>query len=452
MAGVRIPPAVVQVALLMGPAAVYLAALRPGLMSADSLASWSQIDTGDWVDVHPPAYTGLMWLSAKAISSPFLLTVGQTIFVVTGLRALASSAVAAGANRRWMWALTGCLVVSPMFGAFTSSLWKDVPYTGAFLWFVAHLVRYCAAAQSDDRPAMAREIRWLAAWGGLLVLFRQNGIVVAVGVLMVLALLQPAVRRACAAGVVVLGVAVAVVKLAVYPALGVEEAPPYFSLFHVVHDIAAVVANSPGGLDRDDRELVHEMAPVGSWRARYSCSTVNPLLYGSDLKIAEVGKDRDRVVGVWIDVLRSRPWTVLGNRLCVSSHAWDPLPPSGELYTVSHGIDDNPFGLRLEPVPARLGTWVLDAVTWTDTRPQKAFLWRAPPWLYLLYAVLAAGVVRARRARPWLFIALPFAVQQFAYLLISPAQDTRYMFPALIGGVVLLPLAWSVGTRRQPVS
>jgi hypothetical protein len=135
---------------------------------------------------------------------------------------------------------------------------------------------------------------------------------------------------------------------------------------------------------------------------------------------------------------------VIGNRLCIGAVAWRPDDVS-ELYTVSRGVDPNQLGLRTVPLWSGLNHVAVDILDFTDRPWVQPLLWRAPVWCYALYIVLARSARRRRRAVYLLPALLPLAIQ-ITILAVNPAQDARYMFPALMYVVLVLPL---VAERRR---
>jgi hypothetical protein len=126
----------------------------------------------------------------------------------------------------------------------------------------------------------------------------------------------------------------------------------------------------------------------------------------------------------------------------VSALAWRP-DPVGELYSVSRGIDDNNLGLRTVPVSDGLHEAAIEALDLTDEPGVQWLLWRAPPWIYLAYAVFG---VKAWRRRRWLDLlpVLPLLVLQVTVAPLNTAPDARFMFFGLMLAVLLLPLAFSM--------
>lgn len=419
----------------------WFAAFRPGLMSGDSLDSWRQATEGDWKDLQPPLYTAAMWLSHTLVGSPSLLTLAQSLLLAASIAAVGGSLVRLGLDSRLVIAVCGIVVSTPMVGAFSISLWKDIPFTAAVLFVLARLIDLVANRLGADGPAPAATLQSIFLWSAFAVLIRQNGILVAGVVLAVVWLVARELRaRAAVALVACVGVLIGA-KVVAYPLLGVERGPANSEIATMLHDVASVAAQDPAALDDGDRALLETIAPIEVWaeeRRRFGCTSAN-WQYLDAFDWDRLDGEQRRYVTLWFELLGENPWTVIKSRVCAGSIAWRP-DNRGLLYTASRGVDPNEFGLRTVPVVRwwhDVGVDVLDALNRKAVQP---FVWRAPAWLYMSYAVVGFTAWRRRRAILLLPLALP-AAQQVAVVVLNPAQDARYLMAGLIGAWLLLPMA-----------
>jgi hypothetical protein len=142
---------------------------------------------------------------------------------------------------------------------------------------------------------------------------------------------------------------------------------------------------------------------------------------------------------LWVRMVEKHPHAILDNRLCVTSIAWNP-ETVGVNYTVSRGIDDNPFGLRTVPLSSTLNKWAVSILDFTDRGRVQPWVWRAPTWIYFAYLAVAIAAWRRRRALV-LLVGLPILAQQASLLPVNTAQDVRYMVASLLFAVLVLPVA-----------
>ncbi|HVM05754.1 MAG TPA: DUF6020 family protein [Acidimicrobiales bacterium] len=435
------------------PMLAWYAALRPGLMSADSLAVWQQATGGGWVDIHAPAYTASVWLSAQIVGGPDLVTLGQSLFLAAAIVAVSRAVARLGAPLRPVLVVSAVVAASPMVGAFAVSLWKDVPYTAAVLFAAARVFDVTRLRMAGDAVGGAT-VASLTAWLLVAAAFRQNGVLFALAVLAVLGIVLKGDRRRVAAAAAAVLAFTFVLKSVVYPAMGVARTPTQATIGLFLHDIAAVARTHPAVFEREDRAVLARNAPFEVWRARsasYGCGSAN-WQHSPDFDWAKVEGRAGDYLALWTETLREQPRRVLANRLCVGAIAWQPWV-DGSVFTVSRGIDRNDLGLRTRPLIPGIERAAVATIDRMDDPAVQRLLWRGTTWIYLSLAVLAVTVARLRRAS-LLLAALPAVALQFSVFLVSPAQDARYMFAGVLLGAMLLPAvalgARSDGSRSAP--
>jgi len=426
----------------------WFAAFRPGFMSADSLEIYRQATQGGWLDIQPPIYTAAMWLSHVLIGSPSLLTLAQSLFLAAGIAAVAVALVRIGANRTVVLATTAVVALSPQVGAFSISMWKDVPYAATFLLVSARVIDLARARMLND-PRLTRRVIWsLALWFSVAAAFRQNGILLAVGLAVALALIvRSSWKQILAAGLIAIAV-LGLLKVVVYRVIGVKASGAQPSLAIQLHDIAAGAQADPDSFTASDRALMDRMAPFEVWRQTYASSGCSSANWEWDPRFRwdKLDGHSSEVISLWTRVIANHPLLVARNRLCIGAIAFRPDTNAGVLYTVSRGVDANPLGLHTAPIIGALddpGRNVLDVL---DEPGIQGIAWRAPGWIYAAYVAVLVVALRRRR---WelLLPALPLLMLQLSVFPVNPAQDARYMFPGLVLAVLLLTL---VSVRSLP--
>ena len=422
------------------PMVAWYAALRPGLMSADSIAVWQQVVDGGWIDMHAPVYTAAMWVSRAVVGDPSLVTLGQSLLLAAAIVALVRAVVRIGAPQPLAVGIAGLVAASPMVGGFAVSLWKDVPYSAALLFVVARIVDLTGqrlAGHGDSRALF----RSLAGWLLVALLLRQNGVLFALALVALLWLFVPDRRRSLVLVGTLVIAALLTLKVLVYPVAGIEPSPTLASVALFFHDIAAVAESDPEVFEPEDRVLLDGVAPFETWRTvppRFGCSSANwqwdPVFHWEAIE-GKVGS----YVRLWSEAAAERPGRVVANRLCVGAIAFRP-DTVGLVYTVGKGIDPNEFGLRTTPVVDGLDDVALDILDWSAGPSVQWLLWRGPVWIYAAW--LALAVAARRQRRPALLLpVLPLLALQFSVFVVNPAQDARYMMAGLVAGLLLLPVA-----------
>lgn len=432
--------AVLSTVALWLPMFGWLLLFQPGMVSPDSLSVWNQVRTGVWTDAHPPLYTAAMWVSRAITGDPSLLTALQGLLLAAGIVACARSLIRLGAPRIGTAVVATVLAWSPMIGAFSVSLWKDVPYAGAFLFAAARSVDLITAHLRG--AASTRAVVSLAVWSSALVLLRQNGFLL-VGVLLVgLIVGLPGRRRQLLICLACPILVLAVAKFVVYPAVGIRPADSNVTIANLLHDIAAQIDRDPDALRPHERAALEQLAPLEVWSSTFRTSGCWSQNWQFDPRFRwdRVSAVRGRLVKTWARLALEHPIVELRNRACVSAIAWSPFPV-GPSYTVERAVAPNDDGLKLQSISDAATSRAVDLLTELDRQPAQAVLWRAPGWMLLAAASVATAAFRARRPI-LLMVLLPLGAFVASVAPVVPSQDARYMMPALMLAVLMLPVGW----------
>ena len=438
------------------PFAAYLAGFWPGVMTQDSLAQWAQAaGRTPWVDVHPALSTASVWVAMK-LGSPAYLAAAQSFFLAWAIVRFALGVSALGAPRWAVLSAVGAVSLAPSVGLFSVTLWKDVPFTAAALMLGADVLRMIAVRLrllGDDTPGaqamlLTASLRRATFWACLLVLLRQNGVVLAFLVFVAIAAGMPRLSRRALYTALLLPVFFGIVRFSVLPGVGVRPAPPSVLYVTVVHEIAAYAKHAPGSFSDEDLGILDTYAPRGGWAAAYDCTSAHPLLAVPGFQPGAVDRFPRPLLSLWGRLVRRQPSVAVGHRLCAAELAWHPFGRDGGwFFSAGRAIERNAFGLKSAPLNARLDEALNEAVSITELRGLRPLFWRAPIWILL--ALLVLGREARRRRRPiWCLAAAPLVAQQVMVALANPGQDARYMAAAGIAAVLLLPLATRAEVAR----
>jgi hypothetical protein len=435
------------------PLLVWAAALWPAVFVADSMDTWNQAAEGPVYNWHPPAYTYLQRLAYLSVHSPWAVTILQCLLMAWAIRRVLDVAIAAG-TRRWPTYAFGMVIAAlPPVGAFTSHLIKDVPFTIGFLLCLSVLardaVRRAGLLAADEVPKPWRSEAMLGLGLALIAFSRVNGLIVLVGIALSALFLARRRLRALVAVVVVVAAFLGVTRL-LYPALDIRPASDHLRASIFVSDLGAVFARDPDAVPDEAVDDLEMYASQEEWAAGVNCHWAgNPFqVQFYEPKPVSLADLRE----AWRSVLRSHTFLLVGNHLCAASSAWNPIPPDEELayrQTVWDVVVPNQQGVVSDPLWGDLGTGARRLLDWVGYGTvSQILLWRAATWMYALALLLAVAMIRYRR---WwaLWLLVPFAAQAASVIAIA-GPHYRYMAPAWIGAVLLLPTGWMLAVRRAP--
>jgi len=436
----------------------------PGLLSADSVRYLIHVTGGPWTADHSVLYDAAVLASLKLTRNVALLTLIQTTVAAAIIAYAVASLRAVGVAGRWA-AIGGCLLpLLPGFGAFVTTVWKDVPFALCEVLIVATTLRLFAN-RSATTAYRAVPRRLLVALGAELLgltLFRNDGFLLVLVIAVVLAVALKGVR------IVVLGLSALAILLSfgaqalVYPAVGVKPANSSLSYGLFDADIALAYAQAPRTFTAADRALMRKVAPLTSWASADNCYNSDLLFRSKGFSLAAADQYHQELFALWGRVLKRTPIAVVKGRLCRGSVAWSVLPPPPDKARFGEVVARVPSTLygapslqipadiranvQPQPLNESLGRLAYSVKVETGGRGYQWLLWRGSTWCYVAYLVLLVAALRLRR---WDLLAVGAAslANQLTVLAANPAQLYRYMVGPIFLGILLVPL---LALRRPP--
>ncbi|MEV1247983.1 hypothetical protein [Nonomuraea sp. NPDC049750] len=444
--------------------ACWWAAFYPGLFSRDSVLYLSHTLVGPWVGDHSVLYDSLLWLSFRTTGDLGAVTFLQTTAMAAALTYLTEALKNLGAPRRSTTVVAVLLPLVPTAGAFTVTLWKDVPFT-----ICAVAIAAACAAMAADRTVTYRRLLGLGLLMTTLGLFRANGFLIVGVAIVVLLVVVSAMRvRLALVGTVAAAIPLLLNNL-LFPQLGIA-APSKTYVYHTAFgDIAVAYRDHPELFTEQDKTLMTAVAPLTRWTEGGNCYTINPLIWRRDFSWPQADAHAGELLDLWKRLLLQQPAMVVDARLCRGAIAWklfgDDTVEGGRTYRFSLRPNADTY-VGPNKVPDFQGRWVYSlrpmsqelyqrASSWLATAEQPQYdwlLWRGAFWCYLSYLAVALGAL-AQRNRYVIAVAAPVIGQQLAILANISAQDFRYMASPILIGVLLVPLLIaSIGrlVRRLP--
>ncbi|MFI9843179.1 hypothetical protein ACIHFD_39505 [Nonomuraea sp. NPDC051941] len=431
--------------------ACWWAAFYPGLFSRDSVLYLSHTVVGPWVSDHSVLYDALLSLSFTKTGDLGAVTFAQTTAMAAALTYLAQSLKALGAPRLPTTLVAMLMPLAPPVGAFSVTLWKDVPFTICAI-AVAGVCARIAARRAVTVPTLVG----LGLLFTTLGLFRANGfLVVGVAVLALLVIVTTMRVRLLLAGTFAAALPLLLTNL-VFPQFGIM-APSKTYVYHTAFgDIAVAYRDHPELFTEQDKALMATVAPLTRWWDGGTCYTINPLIWRRDFSWPQADAHASELLDLWKRLLISEPRMIIDTRLCRGAIAWRPVQdefaiggmtyrfsrrPNADTYVGPNKVPDFPgrwvYSLRPK-------SWELNQVAdpWLTgaLAPQYDWvLWRGALWAYVSYLAVALGAL-ALRNRYVLGVAAVVAGQQLTVLANISAQDFRYMASPIFVGVLLVPL------------
>ena len=411
----------------------------PGLMTSDSLDQWRQAGVGRYNDAHPFVYALAMRVARLVADSPALIAITQvalvafsTAWLITIVRRGLKVGLIAAQVSAWL------VAVHPMLALTNITLWKDVPYTVA----VTVLTCYVARAVFDPEARLSwRHVVGLAVAAACCMLLRHNGLPVALGAVGILWMCSR-VSRARVSAAAFGGIAMfLIVQGPIARHFEVQRAHLSYALF--AHHIGAHLSRGHLPESKEDRSVIRHI-DVSDPTWRYSCTSVNPMIYNPAFDAAYASAHHKQLRSIWLELAMRSPVVELRHLACSSALVWRGQGSSlfylaGIAVDAPHGKvrwivgePDDPQERTIFPAMAQLIGKKLVALNATP------FLRPAGYLFFLLFTVVA--VSRYHRNWKLLLIVAPVMLHTVVLSLVVVAQDARYQLPVYVAALCLVPL------------
>lgn len=429
---------------------IYLLAFWPAMMSSDSTHAWKQAVTGQFDNGNPLLYLLVVSLFRALFNTPAAVAIAQVIglslLVAWGLGMLREHGLPPAAA----WLVTLLFAVSPVNGALSVTVWKDIPYSMAVLAFSLLALRLVLRPAEIRRRGLWIGLGLLAAPVGLL---RYNGLVIAPMVFVILGLAYRSHWKVFARALLLFAALWWLVQTPFAAALKVEKTSPVAGTLAMHHIAAHIHYGTP--IAPADRETLERIMPLDTWH--YYCYLVNPVLFNSDMDLDAMMASLGELNGIALRLMLENPTVDINQLFCASSLVYRVLPPfDGYFYAAAITPDGtgggsylwpNELGLVEAPILPGLSRELIFMLEATRNGGFSWLIWRPALYLYLFLFLGAAYALRSRSWKPALFL-LPGAVHSAVLFAVNISQGFRYQYPVYLLALFAIALIFLPGEGR----
>lgn len=426
--------------------AVYWLAYFPAQMSGDSVDQWAQASSLSINDWHPAAHTLLIFLLRQIVDAPWFVALLQAVTLAALLSFCVSLHMRSTLHPALLVASVVLIALNPCVAFLSNTLWKDVPYAAGCLGLTLAVRMLWRLGATSLR--MPRRFAALVGAALAVLLFRHNGPAVVIVTFLALLVAHKERKLIYAAGVTIVVIAL-VIKGPVYSAVGVTPAPPRLAMMSLIHQIAAVVADSDSFARDHESELTRYLS-LDEWRAAYNPYSLDPLQFHEKNPWVDLARDKHLIFRVWGEALIQHPTVIVTHVVRVTSLIWRVTLPAGTSITGAARTiyTPNSIGYSIHPVWPAARTMLDSFYEWSTRGFWYTLFWRPALWLLFDVVLLAAGA--RRHGRQFLALGAPLMGHVAGLALTIPAQDVRYMMPATVCLPAIFIAALSVaGDRLQ---
>lgn len=406
-----------------------LLALWPGVLSADSIDHIIQAKTWNFNDWHSVLYTLIIWGLSQFFDTPSIVAFTQVLLlaitVAWGLTFLNHSE-----SPPWVpWVISMLMAFSLANILTVITIWSDIPYSISLL----ALTICCIFIVQTNGCWLEKKINCILL--GLLavaiILFRQNGLTVALGTVFVICVAYRKYWKALGVTVVIMIVSWFIFTGPVYKLLDVQTNTHKINLIILHHLGAHVQAGT--AVSAEEKSFLNNILLPNDW-VKYNCATVNSLWYNKGFNQEFMGKNSAQASELLLKLFIRNPSVDVQHMFCSGSMIWRIRATTylyeSEYDTPGKWIANNNIGIRqnsrLPRVASIINYW-FEHLAQDTTSFLYLITWR--PAVYFLVA-LGCWLVLFLRRRDWrlLLIITPALIQTITIFLTNIAQDFRYQY------------------------
>jgi len=432
---------------------IYLLIFWPGMISADSINQWQQVQNQSFNDWHPAIHTILIWLLTRLWNHPAIEGIFQilalSLTAAWGLKTLGDF----GVRRGFLWLGAAVFALLPVNGFMVITYWKDVLYSTALLAFF--IVYLKLLLTRGDWLYQRGNLAGMTAIMLIVSLFRHNGFLTVMIALLPLFFIFRRQWKTLFIVVLLLAGLRSFIRGPIYDALKVARHPGQSSLVLVHHVAAHIHAGTT--LTTQEQEYLNTIHPLPNWP--YDCTYAGKTTYSPDFSRSVFDESPWPLRELSLKLFLRSPWVDIEHMICNGQLVWAlplnirirqvPLYYNSE--SVSTWVQDNAFGLTESSLIPQQVAPMHEFYRWTFLNVP---LWRPAFYLLILLFCIPLVIVR-RKCSPLLL--LPPISQAVLIFVFNVAPSFRFMYPATLIALfalvcLFLPLAEEHGEKTSLTS
>lgn len=424
---------VLSIIFLVISIAFWLAVSYPARLSADSLDLLNTIKLGTISNSHTLAY--YFFIKVTSLNSQFIIgsSIAQSILVVFAIRELLT--LVFKTNTGLINILSGITFLTPMIGAMSVTLWKDIPFAALMLIGIIKLIKSKSTEKLSSFPFLVLLVGSQFRHDGWLTIF------VMTLLFWVFSLFRSIKPQPRLIGRLIITLVISFLIMTFLPKIASDqEVRPWIRTSTLLHDLQYVNNTHPGLVAAEDAAILNIIATGPSRDGSRFCSNLNPLVYSEGFNQDFADKYSDRIIPMWLNQLFSTSFDELIAAHYCRVKAFLPPPFSqgpGYVYWIHPGIDQpNPIGVKDIPHMGVLTAAANTSIKWLAIN-NAMFIW--PGFISMVFLLLMIGKSPLRMQPIARVILVSLVLGRITTLsAVAPAQDFRYAFLIYLIGIPLI--------------
>lgn len=428
---------IILICVILLPCAVFLIGFNPAITSPDSEYCWDlarRIGAPDlYIDNwQPPFYVFILSLFIRVCDSVTFVIAAQCIFYAVIFVDGILFFYKIGISKRIL-AFIYCFTafgISNIVQLIT--LWKDIPYLTSMMWLTILLMKYIL-----DREQYANKKGWYIQMIIALIftaMFRQNGILPALGVIVLLPLIVGEYKKMIMVSIISIG-CLLFIKYPLYDAMHVKEVPQ-LKFFSLANDIMYSYYQGDS-VSEEAMEIVNKVTSNDPDHYEYSAYYVK---YNNE---EPTGYTAAEFIRIYIENMIRNPRDTCMAILMRNSDVWSIARPADEVPGCVNYLGE--FNTSPEKLyPFRQTNFLTAAFTklcgWVTNNSVLFILyWRTGIYNLMILFMIIILMIKRGKYRRFLYILpfLPVCMSILALVISSGWSDYRYFWPGMTISLLL---------------
>lgn len=406
----------------------------PGFMSADSFNQWNQATTLNMTNAHPVISTLYLVICQRIFNNPGFVILVQ-LFLVAGVIGWSCSIIEKiFAKRKIVIGLNLFMALYPIFSLYSITMWKDIIYS-LLLLIATNLL--LLLLHNEEWLNHKKNYFMLTGTIILIYLYRHNGIVPAIIILISLLIILKGFRKKIFLMISIVLVSTSLFNGLVVRSITTEENGGSVVANTILGSMGAVISSD---YEIEDEEFWYKVLPEEEWKSKYNPYTLDPL--GWNPLLDKELLNSKMAFNSWMKHVMKYPMRMIKHQLDFNSLTLQVIQPKeGYMYVNNFRVLRNDLGIESSTKFPALTKLIDPMIDIYQRRSINWLFFRPASWMYSVLGIFLIHLLKFKTKDKWrqLLVLAPMFGNIVSILIGIVAQDVRYLFanfliaPVLIG-------------------
>lgn len=406
---------------------IWLLAFYPGALSYDSIYQWEQVQKFEFSALTVPLHTYLIYLLSRIWNNPAVVSIFQILFTSFLFAYFLDFFVKQKISKKIVNLVFIVLAISPVFGIYNVTPWKDVFYTQLILLLGTIWVKDCIRGYVENNNF---KLILFSIAVVVTSLMRLNGLIYLVIIPLLYYFTKLINFKTLIKISVFVGVAYFLLGIIFPKIINVKNSENIGAWSRQVPiQMITAVAKFNGAISEESLETLNKVADLEQLKKAYNCAGIDYLLINTKVDLGLFLTDQEFTLKfdkMAIETIAKNFPIVLSDRVCLFSHLIGLGSPRWiNLYYTD--VYPNTNGIEQNGIPY-LNTTLKNYLDWSDNYPQRIIFWMPIIYILIYLFYLIKSIYQHNRLvfgytiivlinLPILFIVNVFAAYRYVYMI-----------------------------------